>query len=385
MSVIKVWRKDEHPSSIIHYQFNYPVLINNVRTLLYHILFGHSIADKMYINWLTNSNNNHNNHNNTINIDSNSNSNNNNPHYSNYSILTNNININVDNNVIGSNNPQIDSSSFNKRFWQTSSTNTLSSLSSSMDHFNSNVLNGSNSNSNSNNPNNPNNSNNNNCSIINQHLSTSSSSPSPSPSSFNIINIVQSCTYRYTTQTSMNGDVIVEVAHGSTHVRYLAHSAILATHSGYLRSAIRLDDRIRQSYHHHQQPNNRSASSNPNNPTQNMVRNRQQTNHQHHGSSSLSLSLSLPARESHCGIPSSTASATTNPNRVGEDNTGGDVASVDTGAAIVLYLHNVTAEQFSPLLTYMYTGYLDLNCDNIFSVLLATHVLHMPRALEICR
>jgi len=33
----------------------------------------------------------------------------------------------------------------------------------------------------------------------------------------------------------------------------------------------------------------------------------------------------------------------------------------------------------------MYTGYLDLNVDNIFAVLLATHVLHMPRALEICR
>jgi hypothetical protein len=33
----------------------------------------------------------------------------------------------------------------------------------------------------------------------------------------------------------------------------------------------------------------------------------------------------------------------------------------------------------------MYTGYLDLNYENIFGVLLATHLLHMPRALEICR
>lgn len=50
-----------------------------------------------------------------------------------------------------------------------------------------------------------------------------------------------------------------------------------------------------------------------------------------------------------------------------------------------IYIPNVTAEHFTPLLTYMYTGFLDLNVENIFGVLLATHVLHMPRALEICR
>lgn len=50
-----------------------------------------------------------------------------------------------------------------------------------------------------------------------------------------------------------------------------------------------------------------------------------------------------------------------------------------------IYVPNVTAEHFAPLLTYMYTGFLDLTIDNIFGVLLATHVLHMPRALEICR
>lgn len=50
-----------------------------------------------------------------------------------------------------------------------------------------------------------------------------------------------------------------------------------------------------------------------------------------------------------------------------------------------IYVPNVTAEHFTPLLTYMYTGFLDLNVENIFGVLLATHVLHMPRALEICR
>lgn len=50
-----------------------------------------------------------------------------------------------------------------------------------------------------------------------------------------------------------------------------------------------------------------------------------------------------------------------------------------------VYVPNITAEHFAPLLTYMYTGFLDLNIENIFGVLLATHVLHMPRALEICR
>lgn len=50
-----------------------------------------------------------------------------------------------------------------------------------------------------------------------------------------------------------------------------------------------------------------------------------------------------------------------------------------------IYVPNITADHFAPLLTYMYTGFLDLTIENIFGVLLATHVLHMPRALEICR
>lgn len=57
----------------------------------------------------------------------------------------------------------------------------------------------------------------------------------------------------------------------------------------------------------------------------------------------------------------------------------------DINMDLPIFLPNITAEQFTPLLTYMYTGFLDLNIDNIFGVLLATHVLHMPRALEICR
>lgn len=51
----------------------------------------------------------------------------------------------------------------------------------------------------------------------------------------------------------------------------------------------------------------------------------------------------------------------------------------------VIFLPNISVEHFTPLLSYMYTGYLELNFENIFGVLLATHLLHMPRALEICR
>lgn len=93
-------------------------------------------------------------------------------------------------------------------------------------------------------------------------------------------------------------DVILEIGPMPIARQFIAHSAILIAHSGYLRSILRPDERI-----------------------------------------------------SECPI----------------------------------YVPNITAEHFAPLLTYMYTGFLDLNIENIFGVLLATHVLHMPRALEICR
>ncbi|XP_037931073.1 uncharacterized protein LOC119665892 [Teleopsis dalmanni] len=99
-------------------------------------------------------------------------------------------------------------------------------------------------------------------------------------------------------------DVVLEVGPAPS-VRFVAHSMVLGMHSGYLRSAIRLDE---------------------------------------------------------------------NASIIGHASTNA-----------ILYLTNVTPDQFAPLLTYMYTGYLDLNLENIFGVLLATHVLHMPRALEICR
>ncbi|XP_020801768.1 uncharacterized protein LOC110178849 [Drosophila serrata] len=116
-------------------------------------------------------------------------------------------------------------------------------------------------------------------------------------------------------------DVILEVGPAPSSVRFVAHSLVLGMHSGYLRSAIRLDE--------------------------------------------ASTMATLAAAAAANGNSSSATGTAT-----GE---------------LLLYLSNVTADQFAPLLTYMYTGYLDLTVDNIFAVLLATHVLHMPRALEICR
>ncbi|XP_039153569.1 insulinoma-associated protein 1 [Drosophila simulans] len=126
-------------------------------------------------------------------------------------------------------------------------------------------------------------------------------------------------------------DVILEVGPAPSNVRFVAHSLVLGMHSGYLRSAIRLDEA--------------SASA----------------------SATASVSVSAAAGATAAGCNPSTSSATT------------------ASGELLLYLSNVTADQFAPLLTYMYTGYLDLTVDNIFAVLLATHVLHMPRALEICR
>lgn len=61
------------------------------------------------------------------------------------------------------------------------------------------------------------------------------------------------------------------------------------------------------------------------------------------------------------------------------------ISRADKPSDNIIYLPNITVEHFTPLLSYMYTGFLELNFENIFGVLLATHLLHMPRALEICR
>lgn len=50
-----------------------------------------------------------------------------------------------------------------------------------------------------------------------------------------------------------------------------------------------------------------------------------------------------------------------------------------------IFLPNITEDTFSIILLYIYTGVLKVDNNNIHSVLLATHTLHMPQASDICR
>lgn len=50
-----------------------------------------------------------------------------------------------------------------------------------------------------------------------------------------------------------------------------------------------------------------------------------------------------------------------------------------------IFLPNITDDTFSIILSYIYTGILKINNNNIHSVLLATHTLHMPQASDLCR
>ncbi|KFB43489.1 AGAP004733-PA-like protein [Anopheles sinensis] len=131
-------------------------------------------------------------------------------------------------------------------------------------------------------------------------------------------------------------DVILEVGPQPCSTSYAAHGSLLALHSGYLRAALRTLE----------PPHNNTTFGS-------LRRANLQTNP--HIATSVSMANS--------------------PMALNGANT----------ATTILHLPNVTTEQFMPLLTYMYTGYLDLTVDNIFGVLLATHLLHMPRALELCR
>nr|XP_049461736.1 uncharacterized protein LOC125906539 [Anopheles coluzzii] len=127
-------------------------------------------------------------------------------------------------------------------------------------------------------------------------------------------------------------DVVLEVGPHPCSTRFAAHSSVLATHSGYLRAALQ---------RHESQHTSTIASL---------------RRVQHH---SNGAAIGVPSEL--CALPATNTTT------------------------CLLYLPNVSPEQFTPLLSYMYTGYLDLSMDNIFGVLLATHLLHMPRALELCR
>ncbi|CAK9796203.1 hypothetical protein ANTPLA_LOCUS689 [Anthophora plagiata] len=120
-------------------------------------------------------------------------------------------------------------------------------------------------------------------------------------------------------------DTVVRVGNEGEH-QFVAHKGILAAHSGYLKALLT------------------SAVTTP----------------------SSTVNTNLPA----------TAIAVTTTNLSGQ-TTRQPVTSVSVSS--------IGGEAFAPLLNYMYTGRLEVTLDNVYSVLLATHLLHMPGALEQCR
>ncbi|XP_043520636.1 uncharacterized protein LOC122534243 [Frieseomelitta varia] len=127
-------------------------------------------------------------------------------------------------------------------------------------------------------------------------------------------------------------DTVVRVGNEGEH-QFVAHKGVLAAHSGYLKALLT------------------SASATP--PSQ-----------------------GVNANVTSCGNMPATAIAVTTTNLSGQ-STRQPVTSVSVSS--------IGGEAFAPLLNYMYTGRLEVTLDNVYSVLLATHLLHMPGALEQCR
>ncbi|XP_034195655.2 uncharacterized protein LOC117611688 [Osmia lignaria lignaria] len=122
-------------------------------------------------------------------------------------------------------------------------------------------------------------------------------------------------------------DTVVRVGNEGEH-QFIAHKGVLAAHSGYLKALL--------------------------------------TNATNTPSTVASSCSNLPA----------TAIAVTATN-LSEQSMRQPVTSVSVSS--------IGGEAFAPLLNYMYTGRLEVTLDNVYSVLLATHLLHMPGALEQCR
>ncbi|CAL7949334.1 unnamed protein product [Xylocopa violacea] len=130
-------------------------------------------------------------------------------------------------------------------------------------------------------------------------------------------------------------DTVVRVGNEGEH-QFIAHKGVLAAHSGYLKALLT------------------SAASTPN-------------------SSTVNTSVT-----SSCGnLPATAIAVTAATTNVSGQPTRQPVTSVSVSS--------IGGEAFAPLLNYMYTGRLDVTLDNVYSVLLATHLLHMPGALEQCR
>ncbi|CAD1468122.1 unnamed protein product [Heterotrigona itama] len=128
-------------------------------------------------------------------------------------------------------------------------------------------------------------------------------------------------------------DTVVRVGNEGEH-QFVAHKGVLAAHSGYLKALLT------------------SAAATPSN--------------QAGVNASIASCANMPAA----------AIAVTTTNFSGQ-STRQPVTSVSVSS--------IGGEAFAPLLNYMYTGRLEVTLDNVYSVLLATHLLHMPGALEQCR
>ncbi|KOX71632.1 hypothetical protein WN51_03746 [Melipona quadrifasciata] len=127
-------------------------------------------------------------------------------------------------------------------------------------------------------------------------------------------------------------DTVVRVGNEGEH-QFVAHKGVLAAHSGYLKALL-----------------TSAAATSP--------------------------SQGVNASIASCGNMPATAIAVTTTNLSGQ-STRQPVTSVSVSS--------IGGEAFAPLLNYMYTGRLEVTLDNVYSVLLATHLLHMPGALEQCR
>ncbi|XP_076282158.1 uncharacterized protein LOC143209837 [Lasioglossum baleicum] len=123
-------------------------------------------------------------------------------------------------------------------------------------------------------------------------------------------------------------DTVVRVGNEGEH-QFVAHKGVLAAHSGYLKALL----------------------------------------------SSASPNASANATVGSCSNLPATAIAVAATNLSGQSPR--PVTSVSVSS--------IGGEAFAPLLNYMYTGRLEVTLDNVYSVLLATHLLHMPGALEQCR
>ncbi|XP_043684678.1 mucin-5AC [Vespula pensylvanica] len=137
--------------------------------------------------------------------------------------------------------------------------------------------------------------------------------------------------YNRLQETLSPPDTVIRVGNEGEH-QFIAHKGILAAHSGYLKALL---------------------------------------------ASAAASSSSGPNFGGSCGGLNSASSSNSTTTGIGGQHTRQPVTSVSVSS--------IGGEAFAPLLNYMYTGRLEVTLDNVYSVLLATHLLHMPGALEQCR